>query len=395
MVDPREHLILYVDDERPNRIVFEQSFGKKFRIKCVVGGQEALAVASEETVAVLITDMRMPGMSGEELLVRFKEASPDSLRIVVTAYSDVDPILRAVNEGLVVRYIVKPWDRSELEEILRWSLEAYVLGKQGSALQLRLIETERLMTLGQVSAHVLHDIGGLLGGLSPNLEFLEELATTMQPVLRAALAGEALKLDGRERALLETYANDLPALSADLRTSAKYMTDLLTSLRAFRDKTAAPSGPRDVDPIEVLRRVLMLCRHGATATKSKLEYTGPTVLPRVRATDTELMQIILNLVRNAQQAFEEMGPGGELVIDAVDEPAHLRFVVRDTGPGIPAAVLDKIGTPFFTTRSEGTGLGVAQCKRLVGRLGGDLEIESVTAGRNRGTTVTFTIPKVT
>jgi two-component system, sensor histidine kinase and response regulator len=394
MSDLREHLILYVDDERANRIVFEQSFGKKFRVKCVVSGEEALAVAAEETVAVLITDMRMPGMSGEQLLVRFRDVSPDSLRIVVTAYSDVDPILRAVNEGLVVRYIVKPWDRAELEEILRWALEAYVLGKQGSALQLRLIETERLMTLGQVSAHVLHDINNLLGGLSPNLEFLEELATTMQPVLRAALAGEPLKLDARERALLETYANDLPALSGDLRNSAKYMTDLLVSLRAFRDKTAAPNEPRDVDPILVIRRVLMLSKHGATATKSKLDYVGPDVLPRVRATDTELMQVVLNLVRNAQQAFESMGPGGEIAIDAVDEGAQLRFSVRDTGPGMPAAVLDKIGTPFFTTRSEGTGLGVAQCKRLVGRLGGDLEIKSETTGRNRGTTVTFTIPKV-
>jgi signal transduction histidine kinase len=140
--------------------------------------------------------------------------------------------------------------------------------------------------------------------------------------------------------------------------------------------------------------VLMLCKHGATATKSKLDYVGPAVLPRVRATDTELMQIILNLVRNAQQAFETMGPGGEITIDAVEQPAHLRFIVRDTGPGMPSAVLDKIGTPFFTTRSEGTGLGVAQCKRLAGRLGGDLEIKSETAGRNRGTTVTFTLPKV-
>lgn len=395
MSDLREHLILYVDDERANRIVFEQSFGKKFRIKSVAGGEEALKVAAEETVAVLITDMRMPGMTGEQLLIRFKEASSDSIRIVVTAYSDVDPILRAVNEGLVVRYIVKPWDRAELEEILRWSVEAYTLGRQGSALQLRLVETERLMTLGQVSAHVLHDIGNLLSGLSPNLEFLEELATTMQPVLRAALAGQPLKLDARERALLESYANDLPALSTDLRTSAKYMTEMLASLRAFRDKTAAPSGPGEVDPIQVIRRTLMLCSHGATATRSKLEYVGPAELPRVRATDTELMQVILNLVRNAQQALESMGPGAEVVIDATVEPSHLRFVVRDTGPGIPAAVLEKIGTPFFTTRSEGTGLGVAQCKRLVGRLGGELEIKSDTSGPNRGTTVTFTIPKAT
>jgi signal transduction histidine kinase len=393
-MDPREHLILYVDDERANRIVFDQTFGKKFRVKSVASGDEALAVVAEEPVGVIVTDIRMPGMSGDELLTRFKDVSPDSLRIVVTAYSDLDPILRAVNEGLVVRYIVKPWDRRELEEILRWALEAYVLGKQGSALQLRLVETERLMTLGQVSAHVLHDIGGLLGALSPNLEFLEELSTTLQPVLRSVLAGEPAKLGDRERSLLEMYANELPTMASDLHASAKFMTDLVASLRGFQNKTASPSGPRDTNPIDVIRRVLVLCRHGATATKSKLQYDGPNELPRVAATPTELMQILLNLVRNAQQAFETSDRGAELVIDAFEEPARVRFIVRDTGPGMPAAVLEKIGTPFFTTRSDGTGLGVAQCKRLVGTLGGDLDIKSESGGANRGTTVTFTIPKL-
>jgi signal transduction histidine kinase len=392
-MDPREHLILYVDDERANRIVFDQTFGKKFRVKSVDSGDAALAVVAEEPVGVLVTDQRMPGMSGDELLARFKDISPDTIRIVVTAYSDLDPILRAVNEGLVVRYIVKPWDRRELEDTLRWSLEAYTLGKQGSALQLRLVETERLMTLGQVSAHVLHDIGGLLGALSPNLEFLEELATTMQPVLRSVLDGQPVKVGERERALLEMYANELPTMANDLRASAKFMTDLVASLRAFQNKSASPTGPRDADPTDVIRRVLVLCKHGATATKSKLDYDGPKELPRVRATPTELMQVILNLVRNAQQAFEGHGPGAEIVVDAFDEPTHLRFVIRDTGPGMPAAVLEKIGTPFFTTRSEGTGLGVAQCKRLVASLGGDLDIKSDTSGANRGTTVTFTIPK--
>lgn len=393
-MDAHEHLILYVDDERANRIVFEQTFGKKLRVKAVDGGEAALAVVAQEPVAVIVTDMRMPGMTGDELLTRFKEISPDTMRIVVTAYSDLDPILRAVNEGLVVRYIVKPWDRKELEDVLRWSLEAYVLGKQSSALQLRLVETERLTTLGQVSAHVLHDIGGLLGALSPNLEFLEELATTMQPVLRAILAGQPVHVGARERALLEMYANELPTMANDLRASAKFMTDLVASLRAFQNKTAAPSGPRDTDANDVIRRVLVLCKHGATATKSTLLYDGPTELPRVAATTTELMQILLNLVRNAQQAFEASVPGASVVIDAFDEPRHVRFVVSDTGPGMPAAVLEKIGTPFYTTRSEGTGLGVAQCRRLVGTLGGELDIKSESSGPNRGTTVTFTIPKV-
>lgn len=389
-MDPKEHLILYVDDERANRIVFDQTFGKVFRVKSVDSGEAALALVASEPVAVLVTDQRMPGMSGDELLARFKTISPDTVRIVVTAYSDLDPILRAVNEGLVVRYVVKPWDRKELEEILRWAVQAHVLGRQNNALQMRLVESERLMTLGQVSAHVLHDIGGFLSALSPNLEFLEEMTTLVQPVLQSVVEGKPMELSERERKALAMYASELPMMAKEVRSSTKFMTELITWLRAFQNKTAAPSGPRTADPADVVKKTMVLCKHGAITSHSRLEYDGPAELPLVRATSTELMQILLNLVRNAQQAMEAHGGGGKVVIHATPQGDAVRFVVRDTGPGMPPDVLAKIGTPFFTTRTEGTGLGVAQCKRLVGSLGGDLDIDSAPG---RGTTVTFTIPQ--
>ena len=112
-------LVLYVDDERPNRIVFEQSLKTEFRIKTVGDGRSALELMAKEDVAVLVTDIRMPEMDGLELLAFAKERHPDALRMVITAFSDIDPILRAINEGLVARYIVKPFERDELLARLR------------------------------------------------------------------------------------------------------------------------------------------------------------------------------------------------------------------------------------------------------------------------------------
>src|SRR5512132_3409866 len=106
-------LVLYVDDEKANRIVFEQSV-TEFNVISASDGPQALEVMAQQDVAVLVTDMRMPEMSGEELLRIAKERNPQTIRMVVTAYADVDPILRAINEGLVARYIVKPWQRTEL-----------------------------------------------------------------------------------------------------------------------------------------------------------------------------------------------------------------------------------------------------------------------------------------
>jgi len=134
-------LVLYVDDERANRIVFEQSLGTDFRIKAVADGHSALAILDEQDVAVLVTDMRMPGMNGEELLRIAKERKPQTFRVVVTAYADVDPILRAINEGLVARYIIKPWIRAELVQVLRWATEAWTFTRNSNALHTRLMET--------------------------------------------------------------------------------------------------------------------------------------------------------------------------------------------------------------------------------------------------------------
>src|SRR5690606_31401649 len=140
---PKSPLVLYVDDERANRIVFEQSLKSEFTIKTVESATAALDVLSREEVAVLVTDIRMPEVDGLELLRIAKEKYPNTLRMVITAFSDVDPILRAINEGLVARYIVKPWHREELIQCLRWATELWSFGKDSAQLLRRLLETER------------------------------------------------------------------------------------------------------------------------------------------------------------------------------------------------------------------------------------------------------------
>jgi signal transduction histidine kinase len=139
-----------------------------------------------------------------------------------------------------------------------------------------------------------------------------------------------------------------------------------------------------------MKLALSMCRSGSVLGGSKLVYEGPTELPRVRATSTDLLQVVVNLVRNAQQAIEEHHVNEGIVrVQAATVGSFLQIAVKDNGPGIPDEVLAKLGTPFFTTRDAGTGLGIAQCKRLVGRLGGDLRIESAPG---LGTAVIFTLP---
>lgn len=392
-MQPTDYLILYVDDEHANRVVFQATFGRKFKIKAVSSAEEALQffATTHEPVAVIVSDQRMTGMSGDELLRRVKDLSPDTVRMILTAYSDLEPILGAVNEGLVARYVIKPWDRTELDETLRWALEAFVAGRQNNALQLRLVQTERLRTLGQVSASVLHDLNQPVMAVSMSAEQLGELSK-IGPTLIRLSRGEPVVLSDAERQTLADLGGELPEIASNLASCAQFMVDLMKQMRQFQRHDTAPPSSSDVAPGPVLKLALSMCRSGSIVGGSKLVFEGPSELPRIRATSTDLLQVVVNLIRNAQQALEEHNVKAGIVrIQATVENGFLQLAVRDNGPGIPPEILAKLGTPFFTTRDAGTGLGIAQCKRLVGRLGGDLRIESA-AGT--GTAAVFTLPVV-
>lgn len=381
-------LVLYVDDDRTNRIVFEQSLGE-FNVRTAPDGKTALDAMAEQEVAVLVTDMRMPGMSGEELLRVVKERFPQTIRMVVTAYSDVDPILRAINEGLVARYIIKPWDRNELVQVLRWACEASTFARDSAALHRRLLETERLVTLGSIAGMLVHDLKQPLMSLIVNIESLREMSKDAPAI---ASAVERSEMSPSMRKNLVAQVNDLGALANDLRASANHLNEMINGLRELgrpRDNTLGPSSS---DPLPVVRHAIAVCQELALRGRASIDYDGPKALPHVRMSATELTQVLINLVSNGAQAVAARGvPNGRVRIRArQDDGDHtLELQIVDDGVGMAPEVLERAGTPFFTTRAEGTGLGLAQCQRLVGAAAGRFRIESK---QGVGTTVTIVLP---
>jgi signal transduction histidine kinase len=388
MVKPSKSdpLILYVDDEKGNRVVFEQSV-TEFNVVCAAGGHEALKIMAEREVAVLVTDMRMPEMTGEELLRITKERHPQTIRMVITAYADVDPILRAINEGLVARYIVKPWQRTELVQVLRWACEAWTFGRDSAALHHRLMETERLATLGSIAALLVHDLKQPLMSLLVNIEVLRELAGA-SPTLHAAVEKAAIQPPLRKRLL--DLIDDFEAVTVDLKTSATHLSELINGLREFgKPRDNASRGVR-TDPLPIVRHAMAVCQELALTSRGSIGYSGPPKLPLVRMSATELTQVLINVIANGAQAVAARGaPNGKISINARPEEGMLELQVRDDGIGMAPDVLNRAGTPFFTTRNEGTGLGLAQCQRLIGTAGGRFKIESEPG---KGTTVTIILP---
>jgi signal transduction histidine kinase len=383
-----EARILYVDDEPGNRLVFEQSFARRFNVDAVASGEEALEALRRETYAVVVTDQRMPGMSGNELLEKVKLIYEDTIRIVVTAYDDLSPILRAVNDGLVARYVVKPWDRKELEDLLAWALEAFELGRESSAIQLRLLQTERLATIGMLSRAVFHDMNQPLSYVLSNAGRLQDFSGAAA-ALRRAVEATSAQLSNGEREQLLLLAEELPDLARDMVEGCDVLTSIMRGPERLL-RTNEPDQPMPCHPPEVVRYVTSVCRRQLQEAGAGLVCDVPSDVPLVEIGFAELAQTMINLVMNASQAVAKSRQRpGQIIIAASKSDDGVRITVSDNGPGMSPETLERAGTPFFTTRPGGTGLGLAQCHRLVGAAGGKVRARS---NEGVGTKVELTLP---
>jgi CheY-like chemotaxis protein len=145
--------MLVVDDEPDNLDLLYRTFRRDFQVLKAESGVRALEVLAEEgEVAVIISDQRMPEMKGTEFLSRTVPEFPDTMRIILTGFTDVEDLVEAINSGQVYRYITKPWDPSELKVVVQRAAETYELLKQRTEeLQRSQAQTELLSTIVQTA----------------------------------------------------------------------------------------------------------------------------------------------------------------------------------------------------------------------------------------------------
>ncbi len=133
--------VLYVDDEENNLIAFKASFRRYFKIFTALSGSEATKILDENEIHVLITDQRMPGMLGTELLSQAVQIYPDQIRILLTGFSDIDAVKDAINNGQIYQYLQKPWNDVELRETIEKAYQIYHLKREKQELTEKLLVT--------------------------------------------------------------------------------------------------------------------------------------------------------------------------------------------------------------------------------------------------------------
>jgi signal transduction histidine kinase len=374
-MDTRDYPILYVDDDHANRVVMKHNLGSEFSLLLADSGAAALEILAHHPVAVLLADQRMPEMSGVDLAARARHLYPDVVRVIITAYSDLDATIDAINRAQVARFIKKPWTREELLAVMRESIQSHHNTRLIQRLQEKLFQLDRMTALAVMGSSIAHDLRQPMALIDPTLDVLQSDLAALQ----------AIPLPDAARARVEEMAITLASLREPVNR-LKLITDtVLDSLRG-----RAPT-VEVLDLRHVVEAALSLMR-GAVIARARLEVKLPGTAVKVRAAEGPLVQLVVNLVLNAVQALPEcrssMSQRISVRLRAADGRAVLE--VEDTGRGIAPETLGRIFTPFFTTKgSQGTGLGLAICKQIVDDNHGTIEVQSVVG---RGTTFTVMLP---
>ncbi len=117
--------ILYVDDEKNNLVSFKAVFRIKYNVLTAISGAEAIEILRNNVINIIITDQRMPNMTGVEFLESILEEFPDPIRILLTGYADMTAVVDAVNKGKIFHYLSKPWNEDELDLTINRAYDIY------------------------------------------------------------------------------------------------------------------------------------------------------------------------------------------------------------------------------------------------------------------------------
>ena len=144
--------VLYIDDEVHNLTSFKATFRRDFQIFTAESAAEGLKILENEEINVILSDQRMPKMTGIEFFESIKEAHSEPIRILMTGYTDINAVIDAINRGQVYKYLTKPWDLNDVKIYVEKAHEVYRLRKENNELTHKLLNTnEKLEFLARQS----------------------------------------------------------------------------------------------------------------------------------------------------------------------------------------------------------------------------------------------------
>ncbi|MEQ8323277.1 MAG: response regulator [Vicingaceae bacterium] len=141
--DTKNISVLYVDDEIINLKAFQANYRRIFNVYVARTAMEGVKILEEESIQVVLSDQRMPEITGVEFFESILSKHPDTIRILITAFSNIQAVIDAINKGNVYRYVTKPWDKDELQSIIENSYEVFMLREENRVLTESLMQANK------------------------------------------------------------------------------------------------------------------------------------------------------------------------------------------------------------------------------------------------------------
>ncbi len=391
MTDHRYH-ILYVDDEENNLVVFKNAFFRDYHVHTALSAEEGLGILDQYMIHLIITDQKMPGMTGVEFLEKVVKSHPETMRLILTAYSDIDFIMRAINKCGIYRYILKPWDTRELKIIIDKALQNYQLAQDKKHLIENLekankeledkvkartrelkINNEELMKINQIKDKLFtiisHDLKQPLVSLSVFFEILKQLPEDVS----------------REK---------LDQFYMKLQANLQDVTSLLDNL-LFWSQSQMGSNHIDLKPIrivELIHKNIELYRVSALQKDISINFKHLTSNPLVIGDENIINLVMRNLLNNAIKYSKKKS---SITVNMEPRNGDLAISVKDRGVGMSKKLITRLFEKDYhssargTSNEKGTGLGLKLCKEYLLLQSGDIYVESE---KGKGSKVTFTLP---
>lgn len=380
---PRQTNILVVDN---NEVRLEAlSSGLRdmgHRVTTATTGKEASALFKKKPFNIVLTAVRLPDVSGREVLEMVKELNPEVAVIMITNLASIEAAVNAVEEG-AYSYIIKPETKHELKTMINNALKEQEL----------LIRNRKLVEGLQKSNISLEEANRALEKASrAKSDFLARMSHELRTPLNVIMGFAELMLDQVPGEINEEQRQCLD----DILTSGRHLLGLINEVL---DLSKVEAGKveikaRDIALSEVVGLVTGVMMPELSQRKQSLDVDLEEGLPLVRADESRLRQVFFNLLSNASKFTPD---GGKIKIEASRKENLCQVSVIDNGIGIKKEDQKQIFEPFFqvdtsmTREKKGTGLGLALVKEIVEMHGGEIWVESE---YKKGSRFIFTLPLV-
>lgn len=355
--------LMVVDDEPDNLDLLYRTFRRDFQVHKAESGPSALNVLEKEgEMAVIISDQRMPQMNGTEFLGRTVELFPDTIRILLTGYTDVEDLVEAINSGQVFKYITKPWNPAELKGVVQQASETYHVLKRRTNELRRALQRETLFNAvtsairesidyASMLQRIVETIGQTFGANSCLLRPVEGDRLLEDIFLYKAPDAESTSIpDSLLQSVVESRQTQIVQNDDNGNTSLQLVVplicqqDLLAILYIYQQGTRSPSSPEDIQLIESVAEQAALA-----VSQARLYQRTVELAQQMRAELEVARQIQNNLLRQSWPevegvkvqacCFPAREVGGDFFEVFVHPKGDIWLAVGDvSGKGVPAAL---------------------------------------------------------